>query len=277
MEDFAFGQLSLEDTVEYYQLECANFEVVDDWYASRSFGSHLGAYIVASLQQMISADPIDAGLQHNENVRLAYFAGHDVNQVFLRSLLRVEWFADGWRQNNPPPGGMIIFELHDIDGVYNIRSFFEVPTPIQIRNLQEFSESKQPSRVPIAIPGCSDGPDLDCPLDQFSKYLTEALLLDCIHNDALKQYSINILDEDTDSTDDIDTDPTDSDDDDDDDDNNNNADDDDDSVAGWAWMLGGIGIGCLVAFVVVFVWKRYRNRRDGHRQPLLNASILQST
>ena len=161
MSNYSFGALTPEQVVRGYQLQLSTLEVVNNPWSARSYASTLAAHIAASLHQKGTGERAP-GILHGIDRRLVYMAGHDINIILLRNLLGLQWLVEGWEVNNPPPGGMLSFELHEGNFV---RVMFRAATPGQIRAATDFGPgegSEQPSATYVAIPACRSDP-LHCP------------------------------------------------------------------------------------------------------------------
>jgi len=93
-------------------------DLITNQFNAENFGSTLLVHMIASMQQSIEqqAFPISQGtgpqiLQDYSN-RFLYYAGHDINLLFLKNILRLEWETENWLSNQPNPGSMLVFELH---------------------------------------------------------------------------------------------------------------------------------------------------------------------
>mmetsp|Transcript_28254 Transcript_28254/g.34294 ORF Transcript_28254/g.34294 Transcript_28254/m.34294 type:complete len:294 (-) Transcript_28254:84-965(-) len=189
--------------VDWYQLSVENFAVVDSVWSAMSWASEMAAEITASLVQASTRQAIP-GLQHPPATNLVYLAGHDTNLLLLRTLLQLQWLNEGWHRNNPPPGGMLVFELHrsittpkgspeeEREGEGDseedsVKVFFEVATPEQIRDAIEFNaeEDVLPTRSEVFVPGC---PAIACPLSVFKQVITDAITVHCIANPDLRRF-----------------------------------------------------------------------------------------
>jgi 4-phytase/acid phosphatase len=104
--------------------------------------------------------------------------GHDGTLEELGGLLDLHWLLSGYQQDQVPPGGALRFEVwrRGSDGREVIRLSFTGQTLAQLRNREPLSVERPPLTAPVFIPGCSEaGPAYDCPLDLFSKRVTEAV------------------------------------------------------------------------------------------------------
>lgn len=180
----ALGERTLEQIVDLYQLSVDTINIVDNYWSAQSFTSELAAQILASLDQ--AATGTSHGLAHSKSTKLVFLAGHDTNLLLMANLLDLKWLTLGWRQNNPPPGGMLVFELHKNASSTFVRTFFEAATPDQIRHLQHFAaDVAEPGRDPVQVPGCDS---FDCPYDQFKAAVLHAIRDECVRDPALARF-----------------------------------------------------------------------------------------
>ena len=175
----------LSQVTDWYHWSSSTLNVVDGASSSPSFASTLASHVLASLQQASTGEQVD-GLLHTPATKLIYMAGHDTNLVLLRTLLDLTWLANGWRRDDPSPGGMLLFELYDNGiGGHDVEIVFQVATPTQIRNAEILSESNPPSRTPVLLPGCRT---LRCPLTNFTSIVLDAIKQECVGLPKLQSY-----------------------------------------------------------------------------------------
>ena len=194
--DFAWGKLTVEEVMELsaFVTQYRAFEF--DMLAARPFGSALLAHVGATLQQW-AGGAAQPAVTHAASERLVYYAAHDTNLLYLAELLELKWLAKGWQPNHTPPGGMLVVEAlaptNDANptGEWQLAVFFDVQTPQQVRDLTDLSdddEATKPSRVPVAVPGCSvqlrEGGPLLCPLPTFLQLVGRTVRAECIGDQA---------------------------------------------------------------------------------------------
>ncbi|CAK4077738.1 unnamed protein product [Aphanomyces euteiches] len=159
--------LTLDDIVQLGVLHKVHMDLITNQFNAENFGSTLLVHIVASMQQAIQGSPIPippgAGphlLQSLTN-KFLFYAGHDINLLYLRDLLRLEWETAHWLPNQPNVGSMLVFELHSyvnnsaLESDYYVEAYFVTATPNQIRNAETLSSQNPPDRVLVSIPHCS--------------------------------------------------------------------------------------------------------------------------
>tara|TARA_B100000780_G_scaffold273688_2_gene237601 strand:- start:253 stop:1746 length:1494 start_codon:yes stop_codon:yes gene_type:complete len=231
---------TLSEITSWYHAAGSTLDVIDGAASSPSFASTLASHILASLQQAATGKNIDA-VEHGPETKFVYMAGHDTNLVLLRTLLDLTWLADGWKENDPAPGGMLIFELYENDDnakQYDVEIYFQVATPKQIRNAEILDEtSNQPSRTPVLLPGCLD---LRCPLQNVTDIILLAVNTDCVGIPTLTNYIDTLINN-----------------------NNNNE----KQAPAWAFIIGAVGLVVVSVAIVVpltlfFERSRIRRRND---------------
>ena len=110
------------------------------------------------------AEAIRDGL--SDGPPLTVLVGHDTEIANLAGLLDVHWSVPGFADDEPAPGGALIFELvEDGDGHRFVRSTYRAQTLDQIRGLSD----AEPVAVPLTPAGC-DGQA--CPFESFVAALT---------------------------------------------------------------------------------------------------------
>jgi 4-phytase / acid phosphatase len=240
------AQRTLSEITSWYHESGSTLDVVDGAPSSPSFASTLASHIIASLQQSATGKSVDA-LAHGPDTKFVYMAGHDTNLVLLRTLLDLTWLADGWKRNDPAPGGMLVFELYaaddtddDTDGGndHQVEIFFQVATPKQIRNAETLNaDSNPPSRTPVLLPGCRT---LRCPLTNVTQIMLEQINNECVLLPALQTYVNELAKQ--------------------------NEPGEAEMAPGWAFIVGAVGLVLLTAAIVapltLFFVKRSDRRRD---------------
>ncbi|KAF1794243.1 Histidine phosphatase superfamily [Phytophthora cactorum] len=196
------SQLSFEKILSLAKIHETHMDLITNEVNSANFGATLLAHLTASFEQNIMQKPLPVAkgegphlLQGPEN-RLLYYAAHDINLLYVRNLLRLQWYTKGWRPHQPVPGGMLVFELHatptkgnkqtspttseyrnlksagrvswDVEEAvdnedtnrFYVKLYFVAASPEQIRNGDELSPENRPDRVQVTIPSCSEEIDV---------------------------------------------------------------------------------------------------------------------
>lgn len=115
------------------------------------------------------ASKILSALQGGEGTgKLTMLVGHDTNIAMLGGMLDLHWQAADYAADDPPPGGALGFELvSNAKGEKFVRAFYQAQSMDQLRNLTPLTLEAPPYRGYIAIPGCSAGKAMLCPLGRF--------------------------------------------------------------------------------------------------------------
>ncbi|KAL4144612.1 hypothetical protein PRNP1_013741 [Phytophthora ramorum] len=121
------SQLTFDKVLSLAKIHETHMDLITNEVNSASFGATLLAHLTASFEQNILQKPLPVAkgegphlLQGPDN-RLLYYAAHDINLLYVRNLLRLQWYTKGWHPHQPVPGGMLVFELHatpspEVDG-----------------------------------------------------------------------------------------------------------------------------------------------------------------
>jgi hypothetical protein len=193
---------------------------------SASFGATLLAHLTASFEQNVMGTSIPIG--EGEGPRIAqppdnqflYYAAHDINLLYVRNLLRLQWHTKGWHPHQPVPGSMLVFELHSSadESVMSIKKgrrvllpttsksdrhfvklYFVAASPEQMRNGEVLSDQNPPDRVPVIIPFCSEDVvlpngsiDVRCSFSTFKKLIGKTLKHECVA-DTLQPFVDSLL------------------------------------------------------------------------------------
>lgn len=112
------SQLSFEKILSLAKIHETHMDLITNEVNSANFGATLLAHITASFEQNVMQKPLPVAegegphlLQDPKN-RLLYYAAHDINLLYVRNLLRLQWHTKGWHPHQPVPGSMLVFELH---------------------------------------------------------------------------------------------------------------------------------------------------------------------
>ncbi|OQR84358.1 hypothetical protein ACHHYP_13485 [Achlya hypogyna] len=160
---------TLEDMIELGAVHNAHIQLITNQFNAENFGSTLLVHLVASMDEAITQRPVPIApgtgphLLHDIASRFLYYAGHDINLLYLKNLLRMEWDTNNWNANQPNPGSMLLFEVHADEGKetstsvedFFVQAYFVAASPKQIRRAEVLSPQNPPIRVPVSIPQCS--------------------------------------------------------------------------------------------------------------------------
>ncbi|GLD99369.1 hypothetical protein PINS_up008088 [Pythium insidiosum] len=107
---------TFEKILELSRIHAAHIDLVTNEVNSENFGGTFLAHLAASFEQTMTgkALPLPSGkpgpkLAQSLDNRFLYYAGHDINLLYVRNLLRLEWYSDGWHPHEPTPGSMLVF------------------------------------------------------------------------------------------------------------------------------------------------------------------------
>jgi len=141
---------------------------------ARTQASNLLDHILRALKQAKTQKPVPGAIA-KPNDRALFLIGHDTNLENLAGLLRLNWIADG-RRDDTPPGSALVFELwrHRTSGEYEVRTYFTAQTLEQMRTSKPLTLDSPPERVAVFIPGCSRA-DLSCSWSDFSTSMSQAI------------------------------------------------------------------------------------------------------
>ncbi|KAL3919711.1 MAG: hypothetical protein SGPRY_005531 [Prymnesium sp.] len=127
LRPFAWGELSLEEVVDLYRVHQRVMWLGSQLNSSRAYGSHGLAYLLASLEQVVTDSPIeglaDKGLRQQGNASQQLFLalfGHDFNILYLRRLLRASWVTDSWNFDAVVPSSDLVIELYRENGQWHV-------------------------------------------------------------------------------------------------------------------------------------------------------------
>jgi 4-phytase/acid phosphatase len=170
VSDVGWGAVDSKTLLELSQLHTLKALLTSETpYAARVQGSNLLTHVLATIDQGAT------GIR-NEKARaplaahFVAFVGHDSNLEALAGMLRLRWLMPGYQLNDTPPGGALVFEVHQSSPSAEpvVRVFFTAQSLDQMRTLSK----DPPNRVPVFVPGCAT---LDCPLTTFDRIANAAI------------------------------------------------------------------------------------------------------
>lgn len=168
--DVGWGAVDAKTLLELSQLHTLKSLLTSETpYASRVQGSNLLAHVLATIDQSATGTRTEK-TRAPLAARFVAFVGHDSNLEALAGMLQLRWLMPGYQINDTPPGGALVFEVHQSSAIPEpiVRVFFTAQSLDQMRTLS----SGEPNRVPVFVPGC---PALDCPLTTFDRIANGAI------------------------------------------------------------------------------------------------------
>ena len=178
----AWGELSMEELQELYRAHMRLMWLGSNLNRSTAVGSHLLAFVLASLEQLVpSSDGVATplpGAAPGSQPLVALFA-HDFNLLYLRRLLRASWLTESWPFDAASTGSSISFELHrDAQSAESASSAsYRVVGVYEAASIEQQSFAT-PLVPPYAPPGRSVF--LDVPLPAFRETVLEAIEPRCV-------------------------------------------------------------------------------------------------
>ncbi|XP_019870445.1 venom acid phosphatase Acph-1 isoform X2 [Aethina tumida] len=130
-----------KDIIEFIKLHAG--------YKNPTLFDMFALYGTLLTQKVVDECKLKISGKMNENRKIYLYSGHDVNIGHLLNTLEV------YKPHIPPYNAYFIFELHEIEGVYGVKLFY-----------QDYS-SREPQL--LQLPGCEDF----CPFDQFVNAIKE--------------------------------------------------------------------------------------------------------
>ena len=142
---------------------------------ARMAASNLLESIRAAMQQAMTGSRMP-GAPDDPDDRALFLVGHDTNLASVAGLLRMNWTADG-RRDDTPPGSALVFELWrgSGSGQYFVRVFYTTQTLDQMRTAAVLTPAHPPQRVALVVPGCSPSGKTGCSWDSFSRIVNQAM------------------------------------------------------------------------------------------------------
>ena len=186
VSDVAWGMLTDQEVLELYEVHMRLMWLGSNLNRSKSVGSHLLAFVVASLEQVIQGKPLKGaaptGVDSSPPSFVALFS-HDFNLLYLRKLLRASWLTEAWLFDVAATGASISFELYEAEGNGDAEAGTRASTVYRVRGvLTAASPEQQSSAVPLVPPEEPPGRSvfLDETFDAFKAAALSTIELRCV-------------------------------------------------------------------------------------------------
>ncbi len=141
-------------------------------YLARTRGSNLLAHVLRSMEQAASGKP-EPGALGRPGDTLLVLSGHDTNLSNLSGMLGLRWTLPGYRPDDTPPGGALIFSLwRDSAGQYSVKLRYVAQSLDQMREAKAVSLAAPPEGQDVALPGCGAQ---GCPWDTARSVIEKAI------------------------------------------------------------------------------------------------------
>ncbi len=177
-KDLGWGRLTTENLFRVLELHSVESDLVRRTpYLARARGSNLLAHVLESIEQAATGKSLPGALGHPGD-RVLILCGHDTNLSNISGILGLSWHLQGYRADETPPGGALVFSLwRDPDsGQDFLRTQFVAQTLNQMRNAAPLTMSRAPAKEDVSIPGCdSVGHDAACSWPLFESTVHHAI------------------------------------------------------------------------------------------------------
>jgi 4-phytase / acid phosphatase len=155
-KDLGWGRLNNLNLYQVLALHSAESDLVRRTpYLSRARGSNLLVHVLESIEQSATGRSVPGALGRTGD-RLLILCGHDTNLSNISGILGLSWHLRGYRPDETPPGGALVFSLwRDPDsGQDFVTTQFVAQTLDQMRNVVRLTISTPPAEEDVSIPGC---------------------------------------------------------------------------------------------------------------------------
>jgi 4-phytase/acid phosphatase len=169
--DVGWGRISREQMSRAFRLHTTAFDLEQRTpYIAKRQGSALLKKILFALEGKTDGTPGTAPAE----AKFVAYVGHDTNISNVAAMLGLSWQQPGYQQDQTPPAGALIFELHQKpSGSRTVSAFYVAQSLDDMRHIS----GTTPRRTPVPILGCSD--ESQCPIGNFAKLVTHALDPNC--------------------------------------------------------------------------------------------------
>lgn len=171
LSDVGWGRISRDEMSRVFRLHTTAFDLEQRTpYIAKRQGSALVKKILLALQGKQDGTPGTAP----PGAKLIVYVGHDTNISNVAAMLRLSWQQPGYQQDQTPPAGGLIFELHQTaSGSRYVSAFYVAQSLDDMRGVS----GTKPERTAVPVLGCSS--ESRCPLGDFAKLATRALDPEC--------------------------------------------------------------------------------------------------
>lgn len=183
LTDWGFGMLTLSDLTDLNIMHYESLQFGANHWNSLSYSSQQLAYIVASIEQYVSGNSL-GGVEQPVDTQLLLLVSHDMNILYLRELLDINWVPFGYSDGIATTAGALIFDLWQSasDNSFYVKVHYDAASPNQQRDAEVLSVENPPSVSDLVIPLCGH---LMCPWETFRDIALSAINSNCI-NEPLK-------------------------------------------------------------------------------------------
>ncbi|HEY2886698.1 MAG TPA: histidine-type phosphatase [Rhizomicrobium sp.] len=171
LRDVGWGRISRDEMSRVFRLHTTAFDLEQRTrYIAKRQGSALVKKMLLALQGKADGTagtaPADA--------KFVVYVGHDTNISNVAGMLGLSWQQPSYQQDQTPPAGALIFELHQTSsGSRYVSAFYVAQSLDDLRRVS----GTTPRRTAVPILGCSN--ESRCPLEHFAKLATHALDPEC--------------------------------------------------------------------------------------------------
>lgn len=169
--EVGWGRISRQQMSRVFRIHTTAFDLEQRTsYIAKRQGSALVKKILLALEGKANGAPGTAP----SDAKFVMFVGHDTNISNVAGMLGLSWQQPGYQQDQTPPAGALVFELHQLSsGLRYVSAFYVAQSLDEMRRLS----GTTPRRTAVPILGCSD--ESKCPLEDFAKLAGRALDPEC--------------------------------------------------------------------------------------------------
>jgi 4-phytase/acid phosphatase len=170
-KEVGWGRISRQEMARLFRLHTTAFDLEQRTsYIAKRQGSALVKKILFALEDKNDGQPGTAP----PDAKFVAYVGHDTNISNVAGMLGLSWQQPGYQQDQTPPTGALVFELHQTSpGSRYVSAFYVAQSLDDMRNVS----GTAPQRAAVPILGCSD--ESRCPLGNFVQLATHALDPQC--------------------------------------------------------------------------------------------------
>lgn len=182
VSNWGFGEMSLEELEFMFSLHVQNQIFGANHLNSVAYGSQGLGYILASMEQSITKEPLP-GVAQGTNKNILMLVGHDFNLNYAQQILNLQYvFATAKAQHSElySTTGNLGFDLYQTDDgeQHYVRIQYTVASPMQQRNNEPLTVETPPYIATLVTEFCDN--QVFCPYETFKDIVLQEISIDCV-------------------------------------------------------------------------------------------------
>jgi 4-phytase/acid phosphatase len=169
--DLGWGRISRGEMTRVFRLHTTAFDLEQ---RTRYIAGRQGSALVKKILLALQGKTDDVAGTAPPGAKFVVYVGHDTNISNVAGMLGLSWQQPGYQQDQTPPAGALLFELHQSSsGSRYVSAFYVAQALDDMRRVS----GTTPRSTAVPILGCSN--ESRCPLENFAELATHALDPEC--------------------------------------------------------------------------------------------------